>query len=59
MEFLETFYAEVIPIFLFTVMMAMDLPLTLDDLKEVVWHVRNGSTAEVHHPISSTSASEV
>jgi BASS family bile acid:Na+ symporter len=35
-EFLETFYTELVPIFLFTVMMAMGLSLTPEDLKAVV-----------------------
>ncbi len=35
MEFLESFYTKFVPIFLFTVMVAMGLSLTLDDLKEV------------------------
>jgi BASS family bile acid:Na+ symporter len=35
-EFLETFYTEFVPIFLFTVMMAMGLSLTPEDLKAVV-----------------------
>jgi len=36
MEFLETFYTQFVPIFLFTVMVAMGLSLTVDDLMEVV-----------------------
>ena len=36
MEFLETFYTKFVPFFLFTVMVAMGLSLTLNDLKEVV-----------------------
>ena len=35
MEFLETFYTEFVPIFLFTVMVAMGLSLTPGDLQEV------------------------
>jgi bile acid:Na+ symporter, BASS family len=35
-EFLESFYTEFVPVFLFTVMVAMGLSLTLADLKEVV-----------------------
>ena len=34
-EFLETFYTEFVPIFLFTVMVAMGLSLTPGDLREV------------------------
>jgi len=36
MEFLETFYTQFVPIFLFTVMVAMGLSLTVDNLLEVV-----------------------
>lgn len=36
MEFLETFYTRFVPIFLFTVMVAMGLSLTIGDLYEVV-----------------------
>jgi len=36
MEFLETFYTKFVPFFLFTVMMAMGLSLTANDLMEVV-----------------------
>ena len=36
MEFLETFYTQFVPIFLFTVMVAMGLSLTIDNLLEVV-----------------------
>ena len=36
MEFLETFYTKFVPFFLFTVMVAMGLSLTVNDLKEVV-----------------------
>ncbi|MDG2374830.1 MAG: bile acid:sodium symporter family protein [Woeseiaceae bacterium] len=36
MEFLETFYTQFVPIFLFTVMVAMGLALTVNDLLEVV-----------------------
>ena len=36
MEFLEVFYTRFVPIFLFTVMVAMGLSLTIDDLLEVV-----------------------
>lgn len=36
MEFLETFYTRFVPIFLFTVMVAMGLSLTVDNLLEVV-----------------------
>jgi len=35
MEFLETFYTKFVPFFLFTVMMAMGLSLTANDLLEV------------------------
>ncbi len=35
MEFLETFYTKFVPIFLFTVMVAMGLSLTVDNLLEV------------------------
>ena len=35
MEFLETFYTKFVPIFLFTVMVAMGLSLTPSDLKQV------------------------
>ena len=35
MSFLEVFYVEFVPIFLFTVMMAMGLALTVQDLKKV------------------------
>ena len=35
-EFLETFYTQFVPIFLFTVMVAMGLSLTVNDLKAVV-----------------------
>jgi len=35
MEFLEKFYTEFVPFFLFTVMIAMGLSLTLDDLRQV------------------------
>jgi BASS family bile acid:Na+ symporter len=35
-EFLEVFYTRFVPIFLFTVMVAMGLSLTIDDLLEVV-----------------------
>lgn len=35
MEFLETFYTQFVPIFLFTVMVAMGLSLTVDNLLEV------------------------
>jgi len=35
-EFLETFYTKFVPFFLFTVMVAMGLSLTVNDLKEVV-----------------------
>lgn len=35
MEFLETFYTKFVPIFLFTVMVAMGLALTVDNLLEV------------------------
>jgi BASS family bile acid:Na+ symporter len=35
-EFLETFYTKFVPFFLFTVMVAMGLALTVNDLKEVV-----------------------
>ena len=35
MEFLESFYTEFVPVFLFTVMMAMGLSLTPDELKDV------------------------
>lgn len=36
MQFLETFYTQFVPIFLFTVMIAMGLSLTLPDLGEVI-----------------------
>ena len=36
MEFLETFYTQFVPIFLFTVMVAMGLSLTVNDLYELV-----------------------
>lgn len=36
MAFLETFYTQFVPIFLFTVMVAMGLSLTVDNLLEVV-----------------------
>jgi BASS family bile acid:Na+ symporter len=36
MEFLETFYTKFVPFFLFTVMVAMGLSLTANDLMEVV-----------------------
>ena len=36
MEFLETFYTQFVPVFLFTVMVAMGLSLTIDNLLEVV-----------------------
>lgn len=36
MNFLESFYTEFVPFFLFTVMMAMGLALTLQDLKQVL-----------------------
>ena len=36
MEFLEAFYTEFVPIFLFTVMVAMGLALTLSDLAAVI-----------------------
>lgn len=36
MKFLETFYTQFVPFFLFTVMMAMGLALTLQDLKQVL-----------------------
>lgn len=36
MNFLEAFYTEFVPFFLFTVMMAMGLALTLQDLKQVL-----------------------
>ena len=36
MSFLEAFYTEFVPFFLFTVMMAMGLALTLQDLKQVL-----------------------
>jgi BASS family bile acid:Na+ symporter len=36
MEFLETFYTQFVPFFLFTVMVAMGLSLTVNDLLEVV-----------------------
>lgn len=36
MNFLEAFYTEFVPAFLFTVMMAMGLALTLQDLKQVL-----------------------
>lgn len=36
MEFLETFYTQFVPFFLFTVMVAMGLSLTVGDLVEVV-----------------------
>jgi BASS family bile acid:Na+ symporter len=36
MEFLETFYTKFVPFFLFTVMVAMGLSLTVNDLMEVV-----------------------
>jgi BASS family bile acid:Na+ symporter len=35
-EFLEVFYTKFVPIFLFTVMVAMGLSLTVDDLKAVI-----------------------
>jgi BASS family bile acid:Na+ symporter len=35
-EFLETFYTRFVPIFLFTVMVAMGLSLTVNDLLEVI-----------------------
>jgi BASS family bile acid:Na+ symporter len=35
-EFLEVFYTQFVPIFLFTVMVAMGLSLTIDDLKQVI-----------------------
>jgi len=35
-NFLESFYTEFVPFFLFTVMMAMGLALTLQDLKQVL-----------------------
>ena len=35
MEFLEVFYVEFVPFFLFTVMMAMGLALTVQDLRKV------------------------
>jgi len=35
-NFLEAFYTEFVPFFLFTVMMAMGLALTLQDLKQVL-----------------------
>jgi BASS family bile acid:Na+ symporter len=35
-EFLETFYTRFVPFFLFTVMVAMGLSLTVNDLREVV-----------------------
>jgi len=35
-KFLETFYTQFVPFFLFTVMMAMGLALTLQDLKQVL-----------------------
>ena len=36
MSFLEAFYTEFVPFFLFTVMMAMGLALTVQDLKQVL-----------------------
>ena len=36
MSFLETFYTQFVPFFLFTVMMAMGLALTLQDLRRVL-----------------------
>ena len=36
MEFLETFYTQFVPIFLFTAMVAMGLSLTVDNLLEVM-----------------------
>ena len=36
MEFLETFYTRFVPVFLFTVMVAMGLALTVDNLLEVL-----------------------
>ena len=36
MAFLETFYTQFVPIFLFTVMVAMGLSLTVDNLLEVI-----------------------
>lgn len=36
MSFLEAFYTQFVPFFLFTVMMAMGLALTLQDLKQVL-----------------------
>ncbi len=36
MAFLETFYTQFVPVFLFTVMVAMGLSLTIDNLLEVV-----------------------
>ena len=36
MEFLETFYTQFVPIFLFTVMVAMGLSLTVNDLLQVI-----------------------
>ncbi len=36
MNFLESFYTEFVPFFLFTVMMAMGLALTLQDLQQVL-----------------------
>ncbi len=36
MSFLEAFYTEFVPIFLFAVMMAMGLALTIGDLREVI-----------------------
>lgn len=36
MSFLESFYTQFVPIFLFTVMMAMGLALTVSDLKAVI-----------------------
>ena len=36
MEFLEVFYTKFVPIFLFTVMIAMGLSLTVGDLRQVV-----------------------
>lgn len=36
MSFLESFYTQFVPVFLFTVMMAMGLALTVSDLKAVI-----------------------